>query len=87
MRTKRTKQGALEAERWLAFRRYLRDFSRLEEAPAISLALWDQFLVYGMTLGVAEQVLETARVLAPVELEQTSHLYWYGNHGYGGGHT
>ena len=87
VRTRRTKEGALEAERWIAFRSYLRDFSRLEEAPSISLALWDQFLVYGISLGVAEQVLEQARLHAPVELEQTSSLYWYGNHGYGGGPT
>lgn len=87
VRTRRTKQGALEAERWMAFRQYLRDFSRLEEAPPISLALWDQFLVYGISLGVAEQVLEQARLHAPVELEQTSSLYWYGNNGYGGGPT
>ena len=87
VRTRRSKQGALEAERWMAFRQYLRDFSRLEEAPSISLALWDQFLVYGISLGVAEQVLEQARLHAPVELEQTSSLYWYGNNGYGGGPT
>jgi uncharacterized membrane protein len=87
VRIRRTKEGALEAERWLAFQSYLRDFSRLEEAPSISLALWDQFLVYGISLGVAEQVLEQARLHAPVELEQTSSLYWYGNHGYGGGPT
>jgi uncharacterized membrane protein len=87
VRTRRSKEGALEAERWIAFRSYLRDFSRLEEAPSISLALWDQFLVYGISLGVAEQVLEQARLHAPVELEQTSSLYWYGHHGYGGGPT
>lgn len=87
VRTRRTKEGALEAERWIAFRSYLRDFSRLEEAPAISLTLWEQFLVYGITLGVAEQVLEQARLHAPVELAQTSSLYWYGHHGYGGGPT
>lgn len=85
--SKRTKKGALEAERWIAFRNYLSDFSRLEEAPSISLGLWDQFLVYGISLGVAEEVLEHARLYAPQELEQTSHLYWYGHHGYGGGPT
>lgn len=87
VKTRRTRKGALEAEQWIAFRRYLRDFSRLEEAPPISLALWDQFLVYGISLGVAEQVLEQARLVAPVELEQASSLYWYGNNGYGGGPT
>jgi len=87
VRTRRTKEGALEAERWIAFRSYLKDFSRLEEAPSISLALWDQFLIYGITLGVAEEVLQQARLVAPVELEQTSSIYWYGNNGYGGGPT
>lgn len=87
VRTKRTPAGALEAERWFAFRRYLSDFSRLEEAPAISLALWDRFLVYAITLGVAEQVLEQARLHAPPELEQSSSIFWYGNYGYGGGPT
>ena len=87
VRTKRTKEGAVEAERWLAFRRYLTDFSRLEEAPSISLALWDKFLVYAISLGVAEQVIEQARLYAPPELEQSSSLFWYGHYGYGGGPT
>ncbi len=87
VRTRRTKAGALEAARWIAFRNYLRDFSRLEEAPSISLDLWDRFLVYGITFGVAEQVLEQARLHAPAELEEVSTIYWYGNYGYSGGHT
>ena len=59
---KRTPEGALEAARWAAFRRYLKDFSRLQEAPAISLALWDRFLVYAIGFGLAEEVLEAARL-------------------------
>ncbi|HEX9761967.1 MAG TPA: DUF2207 domain-containing protein [Acidimicrobiia bacterium] len=87
VRVKRTAQGALEAARWAAFRRYLTDFSRLEEAPAISLDLWDRFLIYAIAFGVAEEVLETARLQAPPELEQQSSIYWFGNYGYSGGHT
>src|SRR5690606_4350242 len=79
--------GALEAARWEAFRRYLTDFSRLEEAPVISLDLWDRYLVYAIAFGVAEEVLEQARLHAPPELEQTSSIYWYGNYGYSGGST
>jgi uncharacterized membrane protein len=83
---RRSKQGALVAARWQAFRRFLRDFSRLEEAPPASLALWEEYLVYGIALGVAEDVLEAARLHAPPVVEQ-SHLYWYGSDGYGGGLT
>ena len=74
----------MEAARWQAFRRYLADFSRLQEAPAISLKLWEEFLVYAVALGVAEDVLEAARLHAPPTLEETSSLYWYSGHGYGG---
>jgi uncharacterized membrane protein len=84
---KRTPEGALESARWSAFRRYLKDFSRLQEAPSISLALWDRFLVYAIGFGVAEEVLEAARLRAPAELEQTSSIYWFGGHGYTGGGT
>ncbi|MEE8374793.1 MAG: DUF2207 domain-containing protein [Acidimicrobiia bacterium] len=87
VRTKRTPAGALEAARWVAFRRYLQDFSRLEEAPVISLDLWDRYLVYAITFGLAEEVLEHARLHAPPELESNSSLYWFGHYGYSGGHT
>ncbi|MDK1103311.1 MAG: DUF2207 domain-containing protein [Actinomycetota bacterium] len=87
VRVKRTKKGALEAARWAAFKRYLADFSRLAEAPVISLELWDRYLVYAITFGVAEEVLEQARLHAPPELEGASSIYWFGNYGYSGGHT
>ncbi|MBN2112611.1 MAG: DUF2207 domain-containing protein, partial [Acidimicrobiia bacterium] len=81
---RRSPAGALEAARWQAFRRYLADFSRLQEAPAISLTLWEEFLVYAIAFGVAEDVLEAARLHAPPTLEETSSIYWYSGHGYGG---
>ena len=84
MWVRRTKIGALEAARWSAFRRYLEDFSRLEEAPPIAIGLWEEYLVYAIALGVAEDVLEAARLRAPEVLEDESSLYWYGNHGFGG---
>jgi len=75
MWVRRTPKGALLHARWQAFRRYLSDFSRLEESPPASLALWEQFLVYGIVLGVAEQVLEAARLHAPSEVAQGSSFY------------
>jgi uncharacterized membrane protein len=61
--------------RWQAFRRYLNDFSRMEESPPASLALWEQFLVYGIALGVTEQVLEAVRLNAPPEVAERSSFY------------
>ena len=62
---RRTPAGALLAARWLAFQRYLQDFSRIEEAPPLALALWEDYLVYGITLGVADDVLEAGAVCGP----------------------
>ena len=87
VRAKRSKEGALEAARWEAFRRYLTVFSRLKEAPPISIDLWDRFLIYAIVFGIAEEVLTQARLHAPPELESRSPIYWYGSHGYSGGHT
>jgi uncharacterized membrane protein len=87
IRNRRSKEGALESARWGAFRRYLSDFSRLEEAPPISLELWDRFLVYAIVFGVAAEVLAQARLHAPPELETASSIYWFGNYGYSGGHS
>jgi uncharacterized membrane protein len=87
IRNRRSKEGALESARWEAFRRYLSDFSRLEEAPPISLELWDRFLVYAIVFGVAAEVLAQARLHAPPELETASSIYWFGSYGYSGGHS
>jgi uncharacterized membrane protein len=73
---RRTPKGALLHARWHAFRTYLKDFSRMEDAPPASLALWEQFLVYGIALGVAKDVLAAARLHAPPEVVEDSDLFW-----------
>jgi uncharacterized membrane protein len=75
MWVRRTRKGALLHARWWAFRRYLTDFSRMEESPPASLALWEQFLVYGIALGVAEQVIEAVRLKAPPEIAEGGSFY------------
>ena len=60
--------GEVEAERWEAFRRYLTDFPRLQEAPPATLALWERFLVYGITFGIADRVLQAAHLAMPEAL-------------------
>jgi uncharacterized membrane protein len=53
------------AEGWEAFRRYLNDFPRLADKPADTLPLWESYLVYGITFGIAERVLAAAKVDFP----------------------
>ena len=72
----RTKAGRDEAERWDAFRRYLTDFPRLQEAPPATLELWERFLVYGIAFGIAERVLQGAQLHMPEEMHHASTIYW-----------
>jgi uncharacterized membrane protein len=73
---RRSQAGQAEAERWEAFRRYLTDFPRLEEAPPATLELWERFLVYGIAFGIAERVLQGAHLHMPEELHNRSTIYW-----------
>ena len=63
----RRRRPALQAsaEQWAAFRRYLEEFPRLADKPADTLPLWERYLVYGISFGIAERVLEAAKVQFP----------------------
>jgi len=78
---RRSRDAALEAERWDAFRRYLQDFPRLQEAPPATLALWERLLVYGIAFGIAERVLQAAHMAMPEAMAQASSLYWISGQG------
>ncbi len=76
---RRSRDGEVEAERWEAFRRYLTDFPRLQEAPPATLALWERLLVYGIAFGIAERVLQAAHMAMPEALATSSSIFWITN--------
>ncbi|HEX6262565.1 MAG TPA: DUF2207 domain-containing protein [Actinomycetota bacterium] len=53
--------------RWGAFRRFLREFSSLPEAPALAVVIWERYLVYASALGVADEVERQVADLVPPE--------------------
>lgn len=67
-----------------ALRRWLREFTRLDEAVPSDVALWNRLLVMAVVLGVAEEVIEQLRVALPEMLEDPylmptyGWFYWYG---------
>lgn len=73
---RRSRRAQALAERWEAFRRYLTDFPRMEEAPPASLELWEAYLVYAIAFGVADRVLRAAQLHLPPELHEASSIYW-----------
>lgn len=76
---RRSRQGNELYRTYAAVRDFLRDFSRLEDAPPSSVVLWNRFLVLAVIFGVAEQVIEQLRVRMPEVVKdpafQTS--YWW----------
>lgn len=76
---RRSRQGNELYRTYVALRDFLKDFSRLQEAPPASVVLWNRFLVLAVVFGIAEQVIEQLRVRMPEVVAdpafQTS--YWW----------
>lgn len=76
----RTPKGARRAAQWEAFRRFLKDFSRLDESesPAVDLALYERYLVYAVALGVADDLMRGLALRVPEVAEaSTTFATWY----------
>ena len=63
---KRTEKGALEYEQWMAFKRFLEDLTLMKEKPPSAVILWNHYLVYAVSLGCADKVLEYIDKLHPI---------------------
>ncbi len=84
--TKRRSPEAAELfAKYSAVRNYLRDFSRLNEAPPSSVVLWNQFLVLAVVFGIAEQVIEQMKVVVPQVVADPAFgtTYWWASSGAG----
>jgi uncharacterized membrane protein len=62
---RRTEKGALHYKKWMNLKKFLKDFSLIKERPPESIVLWEQFLVYGVTLGVSKEVQKAMEIILP----------------------
>jgi hypothetical protein len=53
--------------RWTAFRRFLKEFSTFDDAPALAVIVWERYLVYAVALDVAGRVEKQVREILPSE--------------------
>lgn len=65
--TQMTKYGNDQFQKWKAFKRFLKDFSLIDQASVPSLTIWEQYLVYAIPLGVAKEVLKQLKIILPQE--------------------
>lgn len=60
-----TQKGINEKEQWKAFKKYMEDFSYLDEKEVPELVLWEKYLVYATAFGIADKVLKQLKVKYP----------------------
>ena len=51
-----TPKGALDYAKWMAHKRFLKDFGRMDEKQLPEVRLWDKYLVYAVILGCADEL-------------------------------
>ena len=68
-----TQKGVNEREQWKAFKKYMEDFSLLNEREVPELVLWEHFLVYATAFGIADKVIKQLKVKYP-ELNNSENL-------------
>ena len=55
---KYSRRGVEHKAMWEAFKKFLQDFSNLKDAEIPSLVIWEHYLVYATSLGVADEVID-----------------------------
>jgi len=84
---RRTAYGNEQYVMWLSFKNFLKDFSRLDKAEIGSIVLWEHYLVYAISLGVAKEVIKQLPIVfTDNDLNNNGLTYMYGaSYGYFGG--
>jgi uncharacterized membrane protein len=87
---KRRSQEAAELHaQYVALKRYMKDFGRMDEKPPDAVVLWEQFLVYAVVFGMADEVVKAMQVKIPEVVQDPAfgRMYWlmFPMPGHGGG--
>ena len=76
---RRTAYGTEQHAMWHAFKNFLKDFSNLEKAEMPSIVMWEHYLVYAISLGVAKEVIrQLPLVFTDTDLQNTHLTFMYG---------
>lgn len=79
VRKKLTPYGAEQKAMWEAFKKFLLDFSNLENADIPAITIWEHYLVYAVSLGVAKEVIDQLpRVFSERDLSDPNLTYMRG---------
>lgn len=62
---RRSPKGEEDYAKWKAFKKFLEDFSQMQTHEIPSLIIWEHYLVYAVTLGVAKEVIKQLELVFP----------------------
>lgn len=69
VKRKLTQYGSNQVAMWKAFKRFLETFSNMDKAEIPALTIWNHYLVYATSLGIAKEVIEQLpKAYSPQEL-------------------
>ena len=77
---RKTQEGVDEYTKWIAFKKFLEEFSTFEDYPVPSLIVWEHYMVYATMFGIADLVEKQLRTRfkdLQREEEYVSHPYFY----------
>lgn len=60
-----TQKGVNEIEKWKGLKKYMEDFSLLNEREVPDIIIWERFLVYATVFGIAEKVIKQLKMVYP----------------------
>lgn len=73
-----TQKGINEREKWMGLKRYMADFSMIQDKTVPELILWEKYLVFATAFGIADKVLKQLKVVYP-QITDTDYM---ASHGY-----
>ena len=77
--SRRTAYGNEQNAMWLAFKNFLKEFSHLDRAEMPAIVIWEHYLVYAISLGVAKEVIrQLPLVFTDTDLQNTHLTYMHG---------
>lgn len=78
---RRTKKGNEDFVRWRAFKKFLEEFSSFEDYPVPSIIIWEHYLVYATSFGIADKVSEQLKLkfnLEEISSVDTTFVVYFG---------
>ena len=72
-----TQKGIDEKEKWDGLKKYMEDFSMLDDKTVPELILWEKYLVYATAFGIADKVLKQLKIVYPQIMDDNFHSGTY----------